>query len=209
MKVLVVDDSQINLRVAQKLLEFEGLNVDTVLSGTECLEKVKTEKYDIIFMDIMMPEMDGVETFKKLQEQKDFNIPVVCVTADAETGSRDKYLSDGCIVNYNQISISGLNEVKREIKKRSGFFDSKLKKIKFHNNVMGYLKNDVSDVCLKIEFTDEHHKTTKYLLYFQFNKNSLIEKINIELFDERIPMKMIIDDDLEKLLNSKYNDYNI
>lgn len=120
-----------------------------------------------------------------------------------------KYFSDGCIVNYNQISISGLNEVKREIKKRSGFFDSKLKKIKFHNNVMGYLKNDVSDVCLKIEFTDEHHKTTKYLLYFQFNKNSLIEKINIELFDERIPMKMIIDDDLEKLLNSKYNDYNI
>ena len=66
MKVLVVDDSQINLRVAQKLLEFEGLNVDTVLSGKECLEKIKTEKYDIIFMDIMMPEMDGVETFKKL-----------------------------------------------------------------------------------------------------------------------------------------------
>lgn len=95
MKVLVVDDSQINLRVAQKLLEFEGLNVDTVLSGKECLEKVKTEKYDIIFMDIMMPEMDGVKTFKKLQEQEDFNIPVVCLTADAETGSRDKYLSVG------------------------------------------------------------------------------------------------------------------
>lgn len=95
MKALVVDDSPINLKIAQKLLETEGLTVDTVLSGKECLEKVKSTKYDVIFMDIMMPEMDGVETFKKLKEQGDFNTPVITLTADAVTGAREKYLKEG------------------------------------------------------------------------------------------------------------------
>ena len=57
MKALVVDDSTINLKVASKLLYHEGVEVQTVLSGKECLENVKNQKYDVIFMDIMMPEM--------------------------------------------------------------------------------------------------------------------------------------------------------
>jgi len=65
------------------------------MSGKECIEKVENDKYDIIFMDIMMPEMDGVETFKKLQEIENFNIPVVALTADAEAGAKEKYLKLG------------------------------------------------------------------------------------------------------------------
>lgn len=95
MKVLVVDDSLINLKVAKKLMEHEGLIVDTVLSGKECLEKVKNTKYDIIFMDIMMPEIDGVETFQKLKGLDNFNTPVVTLTADAESGAKEKYLNLG------------------------------------------------------------------------------------------------------------------
>ena len=94
MKALIVDDSMINLKVAKKLIEHEGLIVDTSISGKDCLEKVKTNNYDIIFMDIMMPEMDGVETFKKLVEQG-INIPVVTLTADAEMGAKEKYLNLG------------------------------------------------------------------------------------------------------------------
>lgn len=97
MKALVVDDNMLNLKVAQKLIEHEGLEVDIALSGLECIDKVKANHYDIIFMDIMMPEMDGIETFNKLKELYGFNTPVVTLTADAETGSKEKYLQMGFI----------------------------------------------------------------------------------------------------------------
>ena len=95
MKALIVDDTIINIKVAQRLIEHEGLEVQYVMSGKECLIKVKDNKYDIIFMDIMMPEMDGIETFKKLQEIDGFNTPVIAITADAETGAKEKYLKLG------------------------------------------------------------------------------------------------------------------
>ena len=95
LKALVVDDSLINLRVAQKLLEHLNLEVDTAFSGKECLEKVKSNSYDIIFMDIMMPEMDGVQTFQNLKLIDSFSTPVVALTADATTGAKEKYINLG------------------------------------------------------------------------------------------------------------------
>ena len=92
MKAFIVDDSKINLMVAEKILAKMGFNVDTVLSGKECLEKVNNNKYDIIFMDIMMPEMDGKETYTKLKELPDFDTPVVVLTADTEE-TRDDYIN--------------------------------------------------------------------------------------------------------------------
>ena len=95
MRVLVVDDSMINLNVTKKLLEKFDIDVDIVLNGRECLEKAKNTSYDIIFMDIMMPELSGVETLKLLKEIKDFNTPVIALTADADIESKEKYLSLG------------------------------------------------------------------------------------------------------------------
>ena len=97
MKALVVDDNILNLKVAQKLIEHEGLEVDIALSGMECIDKVKENHYDIIFMDIMMPEMDGIETFNKLRELDRFDTPVVTLTADAETGAKEKYIEMGFV----------------------------------------------------------------------------------------------------------------
>ena len=95
MKALIVDDSRLNINVAKAMLEKIGLEVDFALSGLECLEKVKNNHYDIIFMDIMMPELSGVETFKLLKENENFNIPVIALTADANIESKEKYLSLG------------------------------------------------------------------------------------------------------------------
>lgn len=95
MKALIVDDNTLNLKIAQKLIEQEGLEVDIVQSGFECLEKVKDNQYDVIFMDIMMPEMDGVETYKKLKEIDGFNTPVITLTADAKLGAEENYLRMG------------------------------------------------------------------------------------------------------------------
>lgn len=95
MKALIVDDSMINIKVAQKLLEHFGVEVHFVLNGKACLEEIKNNSYDIIFMDIMMPEMDGVETFHHLKEIPDFQTPVVALTADAKTGAKEEYLCIG------------------------------------------------------------------------------------------------------------------
>ena len=94
--LLVVDDNKLNLRVASKILQECGFEIDTVQSGFECIEKIKmNNKYDLIFMDIMMPQMDGVETMQKLKAMPGFTTPIIALTADAMEGSREKYLNAG------------------------------------------------------------------------------------------------------------------
>ena len=95
-KVLIVDDNKINLKVASRLLESFNLDIETVDSGILCIQKI-TEgiNYDLILMDDMMPQMSGVETLHKLKENTEFNIPVVALTANAISGMREKYISEG------------------------------------------------------------------------------------------------------------------
>ena len=95
-KVLVVDDNKINLKVAERLLKDYQLEVETVMSGAESIDKVLNgNKYDIIFMDIMMPKMNGVEALNNLRSIIGFNMPVVALTADVIAGMEDKYISQG------------------------------------------------------------------------------------------------------------------
>lgn len=94
-KVLIVDDSKINLKVAETLMKPYNFNIDTAINGLEAIEKVNNQKYDLIFMDIMMPKMNGVETLYKLREHEDFTTPVIALTADAIEGTDEKYLNMG------------------------------------------------------------------------------------------------------------------
>ena len=94
-KILIVDDSKINLKVAETLMKPYNFDVDTAISGEEALEKVNNKQYDLIFMDIMMPKMNGVETLYKLREKEDFITPVIALTADAIEGTDEKYLNIG------------------------------------------------------------------------------------------------------------------
>ena len=94
--LLVVDDNKLNLRVASKLLEEFNFEIETANSGAECLEKVSADnKYALVFMDIMMPDMGGVETMHKLKDMETFTAPVIALTADAMDGSREKYMGEG------------------------------------------------------------------------------------------------------------------
>ena len=95
--VLVVDDNKINLKVAERLLETYGVKTECVESGFICIDNLKNgKKYDLILMDDMMPRMSGVETLKKIKSEiKDFNIPVIALTANALTGMKEKYINDG------------------------------------------------------------------------------------------------------------------
>ncbi|MCM1170922.1 MAG: PocR ligand-binding domain-containing protein [Clostridium sp.] len=97
-KVLVVDDNEANRKVFKNLLKETKIMVEQADSGKQCLKKTADTKYDIIFLDHMMPELDGVETFHLLRNAKDnvnVNTPVVVLTANAVVGARDNYLAEG------------------------------------------------------------------------------------------------------------------
>ena len=94
-KILLVDDNEVNNRVTMNLLKNYHFTIDAVLSGKECLEQVKKEKYDLILLDYMMPEMDGIETLKRLRKLIDLDVTIVVLTADAGEGSKEKFLDAG------------------------------------------------------------------------------------------------------------------
>ena len=95
-KILVVDDNGMNLTVVKGLLKLTDVQIDTAMSGMECLQKLREKEYHILLLDHMMPKMDGVETLKCIREEglaKD--IPVIALTANAVSGAREMYMDYG------------------------------------------------------------------------------------------------------------------
>ena len=97
-KVLLVDDNKLNIKVARKALDGYNFEIDECYDGQECLDKViNGNEYDLILMDIMMPNMSGETAIAKLKENPNFNIPTIALTADAVAGAREKYLEEGFV----------------------------------------------------------------------------------------------------------------
>ena len=97
-EVLVVDDTPMNITVFKNLLKKTKVKIDTAESGDDGLRMSYDKKYDIIFLDHMMPKKDGIQTLHELRSRpKDPNIktPVVCLTANAISGAREQYLAEG------------------------------------------------------------------------------------------------------------------
>ena len=96
-QVLVVDDNPVNLQVACGLLEPFKMQVTTAFSGEECLSLAENTSFDCIFLDHMMPQMDGLETLKRLRAAKEANkkIPVVALTANTIDGAKEMFLEAG------------------------------------------------------------------------------------------------------------------
>ena len=97
-RLLVVDDNKVNLKVFKGLLEKNGMKIDTAMSGKECLELMKENHYHIVFLDHLMPDMDGVETLnqaKMLKNSKSQDAVMIVLTANAVAGAREKFLQEG------------------------------------------------------------------------------------------------------------------
>ncbi len=96
-RILVVDDHKMNLTVMKSLLKINGITPDLAHSGAEALEMLKDGRYDIVMLDHMMPEMDGIQTLQKANEEG--LIPekctVIALTANAVVGAREEYLGEG------------------------------------------------------------------------------------------------------------------
>ncbi len=97
-KILVVDDVKVNLMVFAGLLKNTEMKISMAISGAQCLEVIKNNKFDVIFLDHMMPEMDGVETMQKLKEDSSHcnqDTPVIMLTANAILGAKEQYIDSG------------------------------------------------------------------------------------------------------------------
>ncbi len=97
--ILITDDNDLNLKSIQLLLKRSEVKIDTASSGDECLLKCRKKRYDIIFIDHMMPGKDGVETFKELKDELEYKLnrktPVIMLTANALSGVAEKFISLG------------------------------------------------------------------------------------------------------------------
>lgn len=114
-KVLVVDDNKVNLRVFEKIIGLSQITPDKAKSGEECIELCKEKKYDLIFLDHMMPGYDGIETLNILvsdENNLNKNTPIVALTANAISGAKEMYLEAGFTDFLTKpISIDKLNDM--------------------------------------------------------------------------------------------------
>ena len=112
-RILVVDDTKMNLLVVENLLKKIGIKIDTAFNGPDAIELAKNNAYDVIFMDQRMPGMDGTEAMqeiKNLENRLNENTPVICLTADVVRGAKDRYLQMG----FNDYLTKPINSAELE-----------------------------------------------------------------------------------------------
>ena len=180
-KILIVDDNKLNIKVAIRALKDFNFEIDECYDGTECLDKINSgNTYDLILMDIMMPNMSGETTLEKLKENKDFNTPVIALTADAVAGAKEKYLSEG-FVDYiaKPFSREGIKEkldkiIGEEEKTIKKEIEIKEEEMKANEGII-YLKENNIDVDHGIELLGdmEMYNETMNIFY-----DGLEERIN-------------------------------
>ncbi len=96
--VLVIDDNRMNIRVVEGLMHEYGVQVSYALSGMEGIDMLESKAYDLVFLDHMMPGMDGVETFQHIRRKQDpyyKEIPIIALTANAIAGAREMFMKEG------------------------------------------------------------------------------------------------------------------
>jgi signal transduction histidine kinase/CheY-like chemotaxis protein len=110
-RLLIVDDIDTNLQVASGLLAPYKATIDVCLSGRQAIEMIQQNEYDIVFMDHMMPEMDGIEATAEIRKTKK-QIPIIALTANAVVGMREMFLENGFSDFLSKpIDVSKLDEI--------------------------------------------------------------------------------------------------
>ncbi len=168
-RVLVVDDNQLNIKVARKHLESLGFLVEECESGEQCLDQInKGEKYDLILMDIMMPEMSGETTLSKLKEMSAFKVPVIALTADAVAGAKERYISLG-FVDYIAKPFTK-DQIKEKLDK---LFINNINETQNPNQAQIKLtsENDTSDSSDAVTYVFDPTKKEEYVVINGKRKN--------------------------------------
>ena len=180
--VLVVDDNHMNLDVFKALLKRTKMNIVTADSGRKCLELVKEQPFDIIFMDHMMPEMDGIDTLHEIQKLEHFpneKTPVIALTANALSGAKELYLKEG-FTDFltkpidagllEQMILSYLPEQLVQITEHTEAFNTKMMDADLFSKAMKDAEAAVKDpdiACIMEkyeELLDKYRETVQYIL---------------------------------------------
>ncbi len=173
-EILIVDDNAMNLKVATGLLKRSCIKVDTASSGKECIKKTEEKQYDIIFMDHMMPEMDGIETMKTLRERNILpnNTKIIVMTANAIAGVKEQYLAHGFDDYLSKpVVVEKLEKILAEYlpKEKVSFRDKEKKK-----------KEEKVETKPSLEVVDEDSFTEKELQMFSEQIPELDVKTGLE-----------------------------
>jgi len=154
-RVLLVDDNEYNLKAGSGLLSLHGINVTTAASGREAIDTVQKENFDIVFMDHMMPEMDGVEATIEIRKLGDKykTIPIIALTANAVQGAREMFLING-LDDFipKPINVQRLAELLIQWLPKERIVEVKESKREKHRSADTAAQNDFFDVLAK---TDE------------------------------------------------------
>ena len=136
-RILVVDDNKLNIKVAKRALSSFNMIIDECYDGEECINKVNdSNNYDLILMDIMMPNMSGETALRKLKENSSFKTPVIALTADSVSGAKEKYLSEGFIDYISKpFSRDQIKEKLDVIFKNSSFSEDNQNTLKYNLNI--------------------------------------------------------------------------
>ena len=159
-KILIVDDNKLNIKVARRALEGFNFEIDECYDGQECLDKViNGNEYDLILMDIMMPNMSGETAIAKLKENPNFKIPTIALTSDAVAGAREKYIGEG-FVDYIAKPFNK-DQIKEKLDLVFGSTISSVQNIKEKDEVFDAL-SDMSKPIQEIELPNTIDTTPKF-----------------------------------------------
>ena len=225
-RILIVDDNAVNLKVALRLMKPYNLDIETLTSSKDCISKIVAgNKYDLVMLDDMMPEMSGVEVLKYLKENIGYNTPTIALTANAISGMKEKYLNDGftdylskpidknnledLLIKYlgNTSSTSKevsndiketVNKVEEEVKEQVEEVKEQVEKVK--ENVEEKITQDTTNTI------DNHSKD--YLLNNNVDLDKALESLgDMEMYDETVQDFLVEADgklsDIEKFKNAQ------
>ena len=170
-KVLIVDDNELNLKVAKTLLAKYNFTIDTCTSGFECIDKVQKNKYDIILLDDMMPKMTGKQTLVELNKMSAFNTPVIALTANAIDGMKEEYLSLGFHDYLSKPIVK--HDLERVIKK---FITNTTEDVKQEVKPLNVV--DTSTAVKKVLVVDDNELNNKLALNFLKAYNYEVKAVN-------------------------------
>lgn len=179
-KVLIVDDNITNLKVAEGLMRPYNMKIITAESGKEAIKALKAKDYDIVFMDHMMPEMDGVETtrfIRSMEGEYYKNLPIIALTANAVNGVKEKFLQSG----FNDFVAKPIELSLLDRALRTWLPEEHIKSFttKIDDSESDYKQIDVKDVE-NAEFA-EHINSQKGLLYAGNDQEVYFQNLKIYL----------------------------
>lgn len=201
-KILIVDDNLLNIKVEEKLLSKYRAIVDVAQSGMECIQKIYNgQVYDMILMDDMMPQMSGVETFHKLKDNPNFNMTTIALTANAISGMKEKYLSEGFDGYLSKpVAKDDLDQLLRE------FFNTGTLVTNFNKKRVHYdpLPNDIY-IINKSDIEKQGLSVDEATVEIDINDLTTLGNTSTVTFDINYP-----DDDIDSnnYLNKEYLEQN-